>query len=108
MMTSVSNSFHIWVLKCVPQLCGENGMRYKCKQVLVTLCLCGKLLEVKEMVLHQIHCPLLPIIRILNKKVDSLQQWIKVKGTEPYMSTILCWHIKTGRDVCLRFHSKVE
>ena len=60
------------------------------------------------MVLHQIHCPLLPIIHILKEKVDSLQQWMKVKGTEPDTSTILCWHIKTGRDICLRFHSKVE
>ena len=86
--------FHILVVKYVYGLYETNGMRYKCKEVLYPGCPCFNWPEVKETVLHQLPCPLLPMIHLSKGIVDSLQKCTKIQDKEPTMCVILYCYIK--------------
>ena len=60
MITRVPHLLHLWVVKCVSYLCGENDMRYKWKEVLYTGCPFGNWQEVNKTELHQLYFSSIP------------------------------------------------
>ena len=77
MTTLLPQLFQIWLVKYVSDLCGANVMRYKCKKVADLGCPCCKCPGIKETVLQQLQCPLIPMVWIFKVSVYSLQQLMK-------------------------------
>ena len=76
-------------------------MQYKQKEVPDPICPCCNPPEIKETELHQLHCPLLPIMRLFKEIGESFKKWTKEKYTETTMGAMLCWYIKgKGRKIC--------
>ena len=70
MATIVNHLLQIWVGNFVSRFCGTNAIRYKRKEVPDPLFLCCNRPEAKETVLHQIHCPYPPSIRLVKDSVE--------------------------------------
>ena len=70
MTARLPHIFKLWVVTFLSIFCGTNYMVYKRKEVPDPLFLCCNRPEAKETVLHQIHCPYPPSIRLVKDSVE--------------------------------------
>ena len=97
MKITVTQFLKIWMVKYVSCFCGTNYMRQKWKEVPNYVCPCWNWAEKLLNLLHQIHCQLLPRIRLFKDIMDYFQNVMNFQDIEPTLGEIICWYIKWKR-----------
>ena len=82
------------VVKYVSGLCGINDITCKLKEVFGPRYSGCKWPAAKEILVYQLHYPLIPLIKTLKEVMYYFKQCIRILDIELNMLASLCWYIK--------------